>query len=283
VFRDKRGELVDDAGEAALWGNLLEEPVAREWARRQRSVVQRVGLIAHVDEPWRMATLDRQVLECPMDRSVKTRCALEVKCRSAYKAHRFKHGTVPDDVFAQVAWQLSVTGYDHIHTAVLIGGNELRMGVVEHEQAVDNYILAEVRKFREEHLLAGVEPAWDLSKAQALIDMDSLMHPERVGELDLSEIGEVIEYAERSAVKGAAEKALKESSATLRRLAVGARVVKFADELAYEFSDVTRKTVDTDQLKARWPEAYEACVTEKTHQQIRIAAAFRQTTPGGNK
>ncbi len=86
VYRDKRGELVDDAGEAALWGHLLEEPVAREWARRQRSVIQRVGLVARVDEPWMRATLDRQVLECPMDRSVRTRCALEVKCRSAFKA-----------------------------------------------------------------------------------------------------------------------------------------------------------------------------------------------------
>lgn len=30
VWHDKRGELVDDAGEPALWGRLLEDPVARE-------------------------------------------------------------------------------------------------------------------------------------------------------------------------------------------------------------------------------------------------------------
>jgi len=282
VFRDKRGQLVDDDNEPALWGRILEEPVAREWARRQRSVVQRVGLVAHVDEPWRMATLDRQVLECPMDRSVRTRCALEVKCRSAYKAHRFKHGTLPDDVLAQVVWQRAVTGYDHIHVAVLIGGNELRQSVVSHEPDLEAYVLGEVQAFREQHLLPGVEPEWDLSKAQALIDMDSLMHPDRVGELDLSEIGEVIEYAERSAVKSAAEKALKESSATLRRLANGARTVKFADELAYEYTPVTKRNCDLDQLKAGWPDAYAACVTEKTHDQIRLSPEFRQT-PGGKK
>lgn len=281
VYRDKRGELVDDAGEAALWGNLLEEPVAREWARRQRSVIQRVGLVAHVDEPWRMATLDRRVLECPMDRSVRTACALEVKCRSAFKAHRWRTD-VPDDVLAQTVWQMAVTGYDHIHVAVLIGGNELKLTVVERDQALEEFVLGEVRRFRNEHLLAGVEPDWDLSKASALIDMDSLMHPERVGELDLSEIGEVIEYAERSAAKGAAERALKESSAKLRRLANGALTVKFADELAYEFSEVTKRNCDLDVLKARFPEAYAAVVTEKTHYQIRIASEFRQT-PGGSK
>src|ERR1700759_1282691 len=108
VWHDKRGTLVDDAGEAALWGHLLEEPVAREWARRHRSVVQRVGLVAHVDEPWRRATLDRQVLECPMDRTVRTRCALEVKCRSAFKANRWK-SDVPDDVLAQTVWRMAGT------------------------------------------------------------------------------------------------------------------------------------------------------------------------------
>jgi putative phage-type endonuclease len=280
VYRDKRGQLVDDAGEAALWGHLLEEPVAREWARRQRSVIQRVGLVAHHEEPWRMATLDRRVLECPLDRSVRTACALEVKCRSAFKAHRWRTD-VPDDVLAQTVWQMAVTGYDHIHVAVLLGGNELKLTVVERDPKLEAFVLGEVRRFRDEHLLPGVEPDWDLSKAQALIDMDSLMHPDRVGEIDLSEIGEVIEYAERSAAKSAAEKALKESSATLRRLANGARTVKFADELAYEYGPVTKRHCDFDQLKQRWPEAYEACVTSKTHDQIRIAKEFRQT-PGGN-
>jgi len=280
VYREKRGQLVDDAGEAAFWGTVFEEPVAREWARRQRSVIQRVGLVAHVDEPWRMATLDRRVLECPMDRTVRTACALEVKCRSAFKAHRWR-ADVPDDVLAQTVWQMAVTGYDHIHVAVLLGGNELKLTVVERDERLEAFVLGEVRRFRDEHLLAGVEPAWDLSKAQSLIDMDSLMHPDRVGEIGIADVGEVIEYAKRSAAKGAAERALKESSATLRRLAAGARTVKFADELAYEYGDVTKKYCDFDQLKARWPEAYAAVVTEKTHQQIRIAGDFRQT-PGGN-
>ncbi|GIE75762.1 hypothetical protein Aph02nite_17120 [Actinoplanes philippinensis] len=279
VYRDKRGQLVDDAGEAALWGHLLEEPVAREWARRQRSVIQRVGLVAHAEEPWRMATLDRRVLECPLDRSVRTACALEVKCRSAFKANRWR-SDVPDDVLAQTVWQMSVTGFDHVHVAVLLGGNELKLTVVERDQALEAFVLGEVRRFRDEHLLAGVEPDWDLSKAQALIDMDSLMHPVRVGEIGIADVGEVIEYAERSAAKSAATKALKESSATLRRLAAGARTVTFGGELAYEYSPVTRRDVDLDQLKARWPEAYAAVVTEKTHDQIRIAKEFRQT-PGG--
>lgn len=281
VFRDKRGELVDDAGEAAFWGTILEDPVAREWARRQRSVIQRVGLVAHVDEPWMMSTLDRQVLECPMDRSVRTRCALEVKCRSAFKAHRWR-SDVPDDVLAQAVWQMAVTGYDHIHVAVLIGGNEFKQTVVRRDEAMERFVLGEVGRFRDEHLLAGVEPPWDLDKAAALIEMDALMHPDRVGEIGIQDIGDVIEYAERSRANGDAAKALKESRAALTRLADGRRTVLCGDELAYEMAPVTRSTPDLDRLAERWPEAYADCVTDKTHYQIRLAPEFR-IKPGGSK
>ncbi|MFI6819761.1 YqaJ viral recombinase family protein [Micromonospora sp. NPDC050187] len=276
VYRDKRGELVDDAGEAALWGRVLEEPVAREWARRQRSVIQRVGLVAHVDEPWQMATLDRRVAECPLNREVRTACALEVKLRSAFKAHRWR-SDVPDDVLAQTAWQMRVTGYGHIHVAVLLGGNEMKMAVVERDERMESYVVREVTRFREQHLLAGVEPEWDLDKAAALIEMDALMHPERVGEISLDEVGEVMEYAELSARKGAADRRLKQARATLARLARGAQTVTFGGELAYEFAPVTKRTPDLDRLRERWPEAYADVVTEKTHYSVRVAPEFRRT------
>jgi putative phage-type endonuclease len=276
VYRDKRGQLVDDAGEAAMWGHLLEDTVAREWARRQKSVIQRVGLVANADSPWMMTTLDRLVLECPMDRGVKKRCALEVKCRSAFKAHRW-HADIPDDVLAQTAWQRLVTGFDHIHVAVLIGGNEMKLATAFADPKVDAYVLERVRRFRDEHLLPGVEPDWDLTKAQALIDMDSLMNQDRVGEIDLTDVGEVIEYAARAAAKSAAEKAQKESAATLRRLAGGALVVTFGGELAYQYTPTTRSHCDLERLAERHPDAYADCVTSKTSYTLRLAKEFRQS------
>jgi predicted phage-related endonuclease len=204
-----------------------------------------------------------------------------VKCRSAFKAHRWR-SDVPDDVLAQTVWQLAVTGYDHIHVAVLIGGNEFKQTVVRRDEQIEAYVLGEVRRFRNEHLLAGVEPEWDLSKAEALIAMDSLMNPDRVGEIGIQEIGEVIAYAERSRAKGDAEKALKESRAALTRLADGHRTVLFGDELAYELAPVTKATPNLDRLAERWPDAYADCVTDKTHYQIRLAPEFR-IKPGGKK
>jgi putative phage-type endonuclease len=274
VYHDKRGEDVDVAGEPALWGRLLEDPVAREWCRRNRSVIARVGLIAHVDDPGAMCTLDRRVAECPLNRRQRVACALEVKCRSAFKAHRW-HADVPDDVLAQTAWQIHVTGYDHIHVAVLVGGNDYRQTVVRRDDQVHDFVVGEVDRFRREHLQPGVPPPADMSKADALIELDNLLHPDRVGEIDVPEIGDVMEYAELSAAKGRAERALKRARARLGELAAGARYVKFANELAYEFAPVTKSSVDLEALAERHPDAYADCVTEKTHYQIRIDKAYR--------
>ncbi len=276
VWRDKRGEDIDTAGEAALWGRLLEEPVAREWARRNRSVIARVGLVANLDEPWMLATLDRRVAECPLNRQTREACALEVKTRNAFTAARWR-ADVPDDVLAQVTWQMRVTGYDHIHVAVLIGGQDYRQTVVRRDQALEAFVVGEVGRFWTGHVLPDVEPVWDMDKAAALIALDELRHPDRDGthELTLPQLDDVAEYAEASAAKATADKRLKAARARLAQLAHGHQVMTCADELVYQFTPVTRGNADLGRLAEQFPDAYAACVTTKTSHQIRIAPAYR--------
>lgn len=283
VWRDKLGYLNDEgAGEAALWGNLLEDTVAQEWCRRNASVVRRVGLVANADQPWMRATLDRQVLECPIAKADGRRetCALEIKCRSAFKADKWKRKNVPDDVLAQTTWQIAVTGYNHIHVGVLIGGNDYRQAVVHRSAELEQYLLGHAERMWHVNVADRVEPEWDLTHAAQLIRLDERLHPERAGlaELDVDGIGEVIEYARLSAEKGRAEKALKASAATLRRLADGKAAVKFSDQLAYELAPRSRQNVDLEVLADRYPEAYadpQVVSTTEFHQ-IAIAKAYKQ-------
>ena len=275
VWLDKRGELEDDAGEPALWGTLLEDTVAREWGRRNRSVINRVGLVAHIEQPWRMATLDRRVLECPLNRAEREACALEVKTRSAFLATKWKRD-IPDDVLAQMIWQMLVTGFRHLHYAVLIGGQDYRQGVVRWEQNLGDFILTEVDRFRAEHLLPGVRPAADLDRPQAYLDLDARLHPDRVGEIDVAEAGDVDEYVRLSRAKGEAERALKRYSARLRELADGRRYVTHENRLAYELQPRTKPKVDLEALAAGWPDVYAAVVSETSYHQIAISQEFRR-------
>lgn len=280
VWRDKLGYLRDEeAGEAALWGTLLEDTIAQEWCRRNASVIRRVGLVANVERPWMRATLDRQVRECPLAAAgIRESCALEIKCRSAFKADKWKRRNVPDDVLAQVAWQMAVTGYGHIHVGVLIGGNDYRQAVVRRDQQLESYLVREAEQMWHVNVAKRIEPAWDLSHASQLIRLDERLNPDRAGvtELDIDGIGEVIEYARLSAENGRADRALKPAAATLRRLAAGRAAVKFGDELAYELSPRSRQFADLERLAEEFPEAYAACVSTTEYHQIKIATPYRQ-------
>jgi putative phage-type endonuclease len=280
TWLDKLGRWNDDdkAGEAALWGNLHEETIAQEWCRRNASVVRRVGLVAKQTAAWQMCTLDRRVLECPLNRDTREACALEIKTRSAFKADRWRHKQIPDDVLAQTAWQRIVTGYDHVHVAVLIGGNDYRQTVVRRDDELERFLLDAADEFWQVNVGRDRAPRWQLDKAEQLIRLDEQMHPDRVGtaQLDVDGVGDVMEYARASAAAGAADKERKRQAARLRELAEGRRVVTFGDRLAYSLDERSKDSVDLARLAEKHPDAYADCVRTTTYHQVTIAKEYRQ-------
>jgi hypothetical protein len=146
------------------------------------------------------------------------------------------HREIPDRILAQIIDQLDVTGYGHAHYACLVGGNVMKQGIVyaDRETELRDYLRAEVRRFRAEHLLTGREPEWNVSeKPDKMIALDEATHPERVGTLDIEGIGEVMEYARLARRKADAETARKAAAARLRQLADGREFVTFAGQPAY--------------------------------------------------
>lgn len=215
VYLDKIGATdldSDDAGEAARWGTLLEDVVAREWAARHDVAVRRVGTIAHVERRHLLCDLDRQVVGC----EDHERCALEVKTRSAWKADEWRDGALPEDVEAQVMQQLAVTGLDAIHVAALVGGQRLesRLVLPQADYIADLFTVAD--QFWNENVRALNPP--DISSLDLLIDHLSRLAPAKGTPVDLEEaqehevrhIGRIIREAEQWATTADdAEKRLK--------------------------------------------------------------------------
>ena len=169
---------------------------------------------------------------------------------------------------------------DHAHVAMLIGGNTLRQTVVwaAKERELTEYIVKEVDAFREIYLIPGVEPAWNtVDKAAKLIELDSLSHPERVGEIDLDGITDVMEYAEAQAAESAARKCKEQAKARLAQLADGREIVTFSGERAYWYGRSVRTNVDLDVLRERYPEAYAdpAVVSETVSHPLYIDKAYK--------
>ncbi|MFE9921613.1 YqaJ viral recombinase family protein [Streptomyces sp. NPDC005774] len=279
VYYDKTGHDIDNAGEAAFWGNVHEEPVARHWAMRNRSVIRRVGLVAHETHPHWMTTLDRRVTECPLTED-RTPCALEVKTRSAFKNAQW-HAGAPDDVLAQMLWQIVVNGYEHMHFAVLIGGNEYHQGTVRADQYTDviDDITTAVDKFWTEHVQAEVppEPSGD---GEALAKMFRRLHPTRTGAVDVDmhtdALDALLAYNRHQREESAAKKAKAAAKARMIAALGGAQQALLGGERAYSLEPTNAAPkVDLEQLAERWPDAYDACVTPNPTERIDISKAFK--------
>ena len=118
VFLEKTQaiEQEDVQSEAAYFGNVLEEVVAQEFAKRTGLKVQRRNaILQHPAYPWMLANVDRLI--------VGERIGLECKTASEYlkKSGRAKKYLL---LTFQCQHYMAVTGYEAWWIAVLIGGNK---------------------------------------------------------------------------------------------------------------------------------------------------------------
>lgn len=134
AWLEKTGEIppADLSGNAAVrWGSRLEAVIADAYAEEQNVRVERVNrTLRRQDKPWMMAHLDRRIVGASE--------GLEIK---AFGLHNLGTGEwgesgstqIAPYVAAQVGWYLAVTGWDRFWLAVLFGGQDLRLYVVERD------------------------------------------------------------------------------------------------------------------------------------------------------
>lgn len=282
VYHDKTGglPLESDDSEPALWGRAFEETVAREWARRNRSVVRRVGLVANTERPWQMCTLDRRVLKCPLADDAE-KCAVEIKCRDKMKAGQFRRG-VADDVLVQTLWQADVCGYDHVHAAVLIGGNDYRQYVIrvaDHAQLITDLRTAgalawqQITDRRPPVLAHDADP-------DVLLDLYERLHPDREGALDITRDVDTQEavgdYLDAHNDLTAAERRKKSAKARILSGLGDAEAAMVLDRPFVSLDEQSREWTDTKRLAERWPDAYADCVEDRVSRRLNIPRNVRE-------
>ncbi|MFE2407019.1 YqaJ viral recombinase family protein [Kitasatospora sp. NPDC059408] len=281
VYYDKRGELPleSDDSEPAYWGRVDEEGVARRWAMSNRSVVRRVGLVANVERPWQMCTLDRRVIECPIEPGAQ--CALEIKCRDKMKAPMWRRGC-PDDVLAQTLHQADVCGFEHMHVGVKIGGNDYRqftVRIADHQQ-----LLLDLRTAAEElwqRILDGRPPVLTPeADPDPLLELYRRLHPERSGVVHIDRDDDAQDaltaYLQARADVTAAEKRQKAAKAGMLAALGGAEMAVMGDRPAYSIEQRSKETADISRLRERWPEAYADCVEDRSYDQLSIPNDVRK-------
>jgi len=190
LYYEKRGESTpEDISDkpAIRWGNLLEPLVAAEYMRETGRVVRRKNaMLRHKEHPHMIAHLDRVVQG--------ERIVVEIKTVSqiAYdKGDWGPAGTdeVPSHYLLQVQHYMAVTGYPVAHLAVLIGGRDFRLYVIERNEALIEHLIERESAFWT-CVLEGVLPEVDYTNPLAGADVQRI-YP------DVTD--EVVEIGERGA------------------------------------------------------------------------------------
>lgn len=132
---EKRGLATTESTLRMRIGLALEDLIAEEYEAKTGHKTRRwAGLAVHPSIEWAGASPDR-----------KRKGAL-VELKHTSSRSRFADG-LPQDVEAQVAWQLGVTGYEHADVAVLLG-DDLSVFEVDFDQSLFDDLLVVAADFR---------------------------------------------------------------------------------------------------------------------------------------
>lgn len=117
VWLDKTSDTVEEKeSEPMYWGNVLEEVVAQEFAKRSGYKVRNNNFTLQSDEyPYLLANIDREI--------VGLDAGLECKTANAFKANEWDGDNVPDAYYIQCQHYMAVTGKSSWWIACLVGGN----------------------------------------------------------------------------------------------------------------------------------------------------------------
>lgn len=173
VFLDKTGQIEpDEAGEAAYWGNVLEDVVAREFAIQTGLRVQRSNkLYQHPEHKFMLGNVDRLIL----DKGGRGLGVLECKTTSSFKMGEWEEDKVPDEYSIQLQHYMAVLGVDYGYFAVLIGGQKFQYKLVERNERIIDSLIQIEDEFWNKHVVPGIPPMIDGS--QASTDLLSQLYP----------------------------------------------------------------------------------------------------------
>lgn len=161
LYADKIGELPleDEGTKATEWGTKLEDVIARHFAEKHGTGVERVKrMLRSTDHPFMLADPDRRIQTQEWS---DTPGILEIKTTRSQFAPMWDD-KVPPYVYSQLQHYLAVMGYEWGYVAVLIGKDEYRDYFFERDdEFIENTLIPEEEDFWLNHVEPGNPPDVD--------------------------------------------------------------------------------------------------------------------------
>ena len=258
VYSEKTSDsFEDESNDATYWGNVLEDVVAQEYSKRVNlSVKREESLLRHPKYPFLAANIDRWV--------GNREYILECKTAGFMMNKEWGEEEFTEDIpliyYAQVAWYSAITGVPKVDIAVLIGGQKFKIYTYNKDVEFEGNLIKAGVDFWQNHVEKKIPPA------PSNLDDLKLMYPFGENNKTIKADGKLLELAKEL-------KTLKEDS---KKLDSKMDELKFSIQSFMQDSDTLidennkkiitwkttlgRSSIDSDKLKASYPDAYTDCL-----------------------
>lgn len=287
VYLNKIGEGAPmPENERLYFGNLLEAPIAKEFAKRSGLKVQRINqtlrspkydfMLGNIDRALITPTSQQRirVLNEPDEqgRIITTDSILEVKTADSHSAgdwgdsqeEEIKNGKVESEhqvpiyYETQVQWYLGLTGADVAYMAVLIGGNDFRMYQIRRDQEVIDFLVREAADFWNNHVLKRIPPE-PVNATEAMSRVYGLPDGELIADDNLINLGrEYRSLGERISALTKERDAVKFE--LVKAMAGRQKVTDAGGHSLVSRSDYQREYLDAAKVKELYPQIYKDCL-----------------------
>ena len=264
LWADKKGLLPERPDtEAMRTGRDLEEYVAQRFQSQTGKKVRRLNaILRNIEYPWAIANIDRDI--------VGEDAGLECKTTSDYSVKRYGSQDFPEKYYCQCMHYMAVTGAKKWYLAVLLlTSREVYIYELDRNQDEIDALMTAEREFYQVHMLMGIEPAPDGSRAST--ETINELNPESNGaEVQLLGMDTILNRIARlkteidrlSDEKAEAENVLKQHLGAFERGS--------SDKYIVTWKNQDRKTFDSKKYIAENPGDYSSYYKTTTSRILKI-------------
>lgn len=252
IWLSKTQEIVQDDGqsEAAYWGTVLEDVVAREFMKRTGlSVRRRNAILMHDEYDFILANIDREI--------VGQKVGLECKTASAYKKEEWSEDEIPAEYIVQCQHYMAVTGYEAWYIACLIGGNQFIYKKIERDEEFIQMMIQREVEFWQQYVVSGKMPPVDGTNLSE--NTLQVLYPQahEGEEIILSAKQEELlkERQELKTMQDTCKDRIDEID-NLIKAAMGKNETATGVHFCVKWGNMSRSSVDSKRLKAELPDIY---------------------------
>lgn len=278
VWLEKTGPEPDgdtELNEAAAWGNVLEDPVARTTVKRYPELGKLIpspGLMRHPEHPWMLATLDR-LLAPRGKRYAAVTSALEIKTTSDMNYRlNWADGVPPAYVLVQVHQQLAVSDLPFGVVSCLYGGQKLAEPFrVDRDERVIEQIINYAGGWWQRHIVEGIRPEptfADKSKLAGLYPADDAADAVPMTEELEAALGELV-FA-KDQIKDFTERKDRAEFVLQTAMAERTAIADSDGEARVTWKAQKSRRLDSKRLRAERPNIADDYTNETTTRVLRV-------------